>query len=48
VDGVPGVLTIDIDGSVQSSPHYKSVYEIQPDENGGWFIYHIDIRRTAP
>jgi hypothetical protein len=47
IDSVPGVLTIDIDGLEETSPKYKSVYEIQVDENGGWFLYHIDIRRKA-
>lgn len=48
VDGIPGNFEIQIDGSEKTSPHYKSVYEIQPDEDGKWFIYDISIRRTAP
>ncbi len=45
VNGVPGSLQIQIDGSEEFSSNYKSVYEIQPDENGGWFVYDINIRR---
>jgi len=48
VDGVPGSMQIQIRGSEEFSPHYKSVYEIQPDEDRGWFIYNINIRRKVP
>lgn len=48
VNGVSGKMQIQVDGSEKQSPLYKSVYDIQPDENGGWFIYDITIRRTVP
>lgn len=48
IDSVPCFMRIQIRGTEELSKHYKSVYEIQIDENQDSFIYHIAVNARSP
>ena len=48
INDIPCFMRIQIDGTEELSKHYKSVYEIQIDENQDSFIYHIAVNARSP